>query len=79
VKTEGVGKKVNGTLTQGFLYNRQLQIVAELDGTGAVVSRFVYADRSNVPSFMVKGGQTYRIIVDHLGSPRLVMNTADGA
>jgi hypothetical protein len=64
------GKKVNGVLTQGFLYNSQLQIVAELDGTGAVLSRFVYADRSNVPSFMVKGGTTYRIIADQLGSQR---------
>jgi RHS repeat-associated protein len=73
------GKKVNGVLTQGFLYNSQLQIVAELDGTGAVVSRFVYADRSNVPSFMLKGGTTYRIIADQLGSPRLVVNSTDGS
>jgi RHS repeat-associated protein len=72
-------KKVNGTLTQGFLYNDQLQIVAELDGAGTVVSRFVYADRSNVPSFMEKGGTTYRIIADQLGSPRLVVNSADGS
>ncbi len=28
---------------------------------------------------MVKGGVTYRIISDHLGSPRLVVNTADGS
>lgn len=27
---------------------------------------------------MVKGGSTYRIISDHLGSPRLVINTATG-
>ncbi|MBN1570135.1 MAG: RHS repeat-associated core domain-containing protein, partial [Acidobacteria bacterium] len=73
-----VGKKVTGTPTQGFLYDGQLQIAAELDGSGNVVSRFVYADRSNVPSYMVKSGVTYRIIADHLGSPRLVINTADG-
>jgi RHS repeat-associated protein len=73
-----VGKKINGTLTQGFLYDGQLQIVAELDGPGNVVSRFVYGDRSNVPSYMIKGGITYRIIADHLGSPRIVVNTTDG-
>ena len=28
---------------------------------------------------MVKGGVTYRIISDHLGSPRLIVNTATGA
>jgi len=34
--------------------------------------------KPNVPDYMVKGGVTYRIISDHLGSPRLVVNTADG-
>ncbi len=29
-----IGKKVNGTLIQGFLYQNQLNPVAELDGTG---------------------------------------------
>ena len=73
-----VGKKVNGTLTQGFLYNGQLQIIAELDGSNAVVSRFIYASKPNVPDYMLKGGNTYRIISDHLGSPRLVIDTATG-
>jgi len=72
-----VGKKVNGTLTQGFLYKDQLNPVAELDGTGAVVARFVYGSKANVPDYMVKAGVTYRIISDHLGSPRLVINTTD--
>lgn len=74
-----VGKKVNGTLVQGFLYQGQLQPVAELDGSGAVVSRFVYASKANVPDYMVKGGGTYRIISDHLGSPRLVVDITTGA
>jgi RHS repeat-associated protein len=74
-----IGKKVNGALTQGFAYDGQLQIVAELDGSGNVISRFVYGDRGNVPSYMIKGGITYRIIADQLGSPRLVVNSANGA
>ena len=73
-----IGKKVNGVLTQGFLYQSQLAPVAELDGTGAAVSRFVYATRVNVPDYVVKGGQTYRLLLDHLGSVRLVVNTVDG-
>jgi RHS repeat-associated protein len=73
-----IGKKVNGSLTQGWLYNGQLQIVAELDGAGNVTSRFIYADRANVPAYLVKAGATYRIIADHLGSPRLIINTATG-
>jgi len=73
-----VGKKVNGTLEKGWLYKDGLNPIAELDGTGAVVSRFIYATRSNVPDFIIKGGNTYRIISDHLGSPRLVIDTATG-
>ncbi len=73
-----IGKKVDGTLEQGFIYKDQLNPVAELDGTGSVVSRFVYASRANVPDFMIKGGNTYRIISDHLGSPRLVIDVATG-
>lgn len=73
-----IGKKVNGTLVQGWLYEDQLRPVAELDGTGAVVSRFVYGDRINVPEYMVKGGVTYRFVLDHLGSVRLVVNSQTG-
>jgi RHS repeat-associated protein len=73
-----VGKKVNGALTQGLLYQGQLQVVAELNSTGALVSRFVYAERENVPSYMVKGGVNYRIVSDHLGSVRAVVNSSNG-
>lgn len=72
-----IGKKVNGTLSQGFLYQDQLKPVAELDGNGNIIARFVYATAANVPDYMIKGGNTYRIIKDHLGSPRLVVNIAD--
>ena len=74
-----VGKKVNGTLEKAWLYKDSLNPVAELDGAGAVVSRFVYASRSNIPDFIIKGGNTYRVISNHLGSPRLVVDTATGA
>ncbi|NJD69194.1 MAG: RHS repeat-associated core domain-containing protein, partial [candidate division NC10 bacterium] len=74
-----IGKKVNGTLTQGFLYQSQLNPVAELDGTGAVISRFVYGSRANVPDYVIKNGVTYRIVSDHLGSPRLVVDVATGS
>ena len=70
-----VGKKVNGVLVQAFLYQDQLEPVAELDGAGNLVSRFVYASRANTPDYMIKGGVTYRVLSDHLGSPRLVINT----
>ena len=74
-----VGKKVNGALVQGFLYQGQLRPVAELDSSGNIVSRFVYDKGINVPDYMVREGVTHRIVTDHLGSPRLVVNTTTGA
>jgi RHS repeat-associated protein len=74
-----VGKRVNGSLVQGFLYEDQLEPVAELDGAGNVVSRFVYGSRENTPDYMVRGGAMYRILSDHLGSPRLVVDASTGA
>ncbi len=74
-----IGKKVDGILVQGFLYQDQLNPVAELDGTGNITARFVYGSKSNVPDYMIKNNVTYRIVSDHLGSPRLIVNTTDGA
>ncbi len=73
-----IGRKVNGTLGQGFLYQDDLNPIAELDGAGTVVSRFVYATQANVPDYLVKGGNTYRIVTDQLGSVRLVINIGTG-
>jgi RHS repeat-associated protein len=73
-----VGKKVNGTPVQGFLYSGQLRPVAEFDGSGTITARFIYGTRGNVPDYIVKGGHTYRILTDHLGSLRLVIDTTTG-
>jgi RHS repeat-associated protein len=74
-----IGRKLNGVLTQGFLYQGQLAPIAELDGSNNIVSRFVYGTRVNVPEYMLKAGVTYRFLTDHLGSVRLVVNTTTGA
>ena len=74
-----VGKKVNGALVEGFLYEGQLRPVAWLDGTGAVQATFVYGTRVNVPEYMVTQSGNYRILADHLGSPRLVVDASTGA
>ena len=73
-----VGKRVDGMLVQGFIYGDQLNPVAEVNGAGAVVSRFVYGTKPNVPDYMVRGGNTYRIISDHLGSVVAVVDVATG-
>jgi RHS repeat-associated protein len=73
-----VGRKIGGNLQTGYLYEDQLRVVAELDGGGQVVSRFVHGTKANVPELIVKAGVTHRIVTDQLGSPRLVVNIANG-
>jgi RHS repeat-associated protein len=73
-----IGKRINDVLVQGFLYKDTLNPVAELDGTGNVRSRFVYGTRNNVPDYMIRDGNIYRIISDLLGSVRIVIDTATG-
>jgi RHS repeat-associated protein len=73
-----IGKKLNGEFIQGLLYHDHLNPVAEIDGEGRVVSRFVYASRPHVPDYMFKGETTYRLVADHLGSVRLVVDGATG-
>ena len=74
-----IGRKVDGVLENAWLYKDDLNPIAELDGAGNVISRFVYASKVNVPDYVIKGGVTYRIISDHLGSPRLIIDTTTGA
>lgn len=71
-------KNANGALVQSFLYQDRLKPIVELDGNNSVVSRFIYAGRSNVPDYMVKDGVAYRFITDQLGSPRLLVDTSSG-
>ncbi|MBK9066951.1 MAG: RHS repeat-associated core domain-containing protein [Gemmatimonadetes bacterium] len=74
-----VGRKWNGAVTHRWLYQNQLNPIAELDSAGALVSRFVYGNRANVPDYLVRGGAVYRLVTDHLGSVRAVVDTATGA
>jgi RHS repeat-associated protein len=81
--TDGYGRRIakkrNGDLVQGFLYGDEaLGPVAELDAQGNLKSRFVYATRSNVPDYMIRNGVTYRIVSDHLGSPRMIVDISSG-
>ena len=73
-----VGKKVDGALVGAWLYQGDLMPVAELDGSGNVVARFIAAEGVNVPELMVRGDSTYRLVRDQLGSVRLVVNVASG-
>ena len=73
-----VAKKVDGALTQRWLYSNGVNIVAEIGPTGAV-TRFVYGARASVPDHMIRNGVIYRFIVDHLGSVRYVLDATTGS
>jgi RHS repeat-associated protein len=74
-----IARKIDGVTVQRWLYSGMGQIVAELDGSGAVVKRFVYGVDSRVPDYMIAGGVTYRLLEDHRGSIRAVTNVSTGA
>ena len=74
-----VGKRVNGILVRRFLYLDTLKPLAELDADNRILSYFVFGSRENVPDCVVNEGRAYRIVADHLGSPRLVFDVATGA
>ncbi len=72
-----IGKKINGTLAETYLWDGQLRLVHETQGTHQL--GFAYANRVNVPDLMTRDGVPYRIITDQLGSVRLVVNLNDGS
>lgn len=49
-----VAKLVNGVRVRAWIYGDQLRPIAELEGSGAVVARFVYGTRANAPDYMVR-------------------------
>jgi RHS repeat-associated protein len=73
-----VSRTLNNVVTQRWVYEDQLAPAAEINGSGQVVARYVYGTRNHIPDYVVKGDTTYRIISDHLGSVRLVINAATG-
>lgn len=62
-----------------YLYGDQYRIVATLDASNNVISRYVYGTHVNVPDYVVSGGVTYRVITDERGSVRQLVNSATGA
>lgn len=53
--------------------------MAELDGGGNVVSRFVYATLDYSPDLLMHADTVYRVVTDQLGSVRAIVRTSDGA
>jgi RHS repeat-associated protein len=73
-----IAKKLDGKILEQYIYQNQLQIAAVLDGSGNVVSRFIYGSKTNSPDYMIRDGRTYKMITDHLGSPRAIVDADSG-
>jgi len=73
-----VGKKINGKLVRGWVYQDQTQLVGELDSEGKLVKQFVYGSKTNVPDYMFYQSKEYRIISDQVGTPKLVVDSVSG-
>ncbi|MFL6139472.1 MAG: RHS repeat-associated core domain-containing protein [Frankiaceae bacterium] len=73
-----VAKKRDGVVVERWLYGTTGAPVAALDAAGNVTATYVYGSRSQVPDLILSGGRTYRVVSDQLGSPRLVVDTANG-
>jgi RHS repeat-associated protein len=62
---------LNGHITKRWVYQDQLTLVAELDSAGNISVLFG-------PGYIVKNDTTYKLITDHLGSVRMVINASTG-
>jgi len=75
---ERVGREVDGRLVAGYLYDAAGNVIAETDGGGAVVARFGYDELGHL-ALVQRGGTTYRVLTDPVGSPLLVIDSQTGA
>ncbi len=66
-----VGRKVNGIVKNRWIYSGQLHPIAEIDSAGNIIATYH-------AGYMQRGDTAYRIIRDHLGSVRMVMNAQTG-
>ncbi len=70
-----IARSVDNVRTHAWIYGEGLMPLAEFDGTGTLVQSFIYTVGAS-PTAFIKWGQTFHIISDHLGSPRLIVDSA---
>jgi len=74
-----VARKFNDSTTQIWLYGDAINPVAQLDGTNQIIQKYIYASRAQVPDYIDDDSKQYKVISDHLGSVRLVVDASDGS
>ncbi|HSA32775.1 MAG TPA: RHS repeat-associated core domain-containing protein [bacterium] len=73
-----IAKSVDGVVTERFIYFGQLRPAAKMNGDGTVAETYIYGTKANVPEYVLRNGNRYRVVTDHLGSVRMVVDVADG-
>ena len=72
-----IGRTVGGALDRAWLWSGD-KVVAEYDGSGALISTFVYGSRPNVPDYLVASGRTWAVVTDLRGSVRAIVDPYTG-
>lgn len=70
-----IAKKVNGVITEKYLWQGLTRLLAVYDGGNSLIMRFQYAD-GRLPVAMTKGGATYYLGYDQVGSLRIVTDNS---
>jgi RHS repeat-associated protein len=69
-----IAKKVDGAITEKYLWQGLTRLLAVYDGSENLVMRFEYAN-GRMPMAMSKAGSTYYLTYDQVGSLRIVADT----
>ncbi len=69
-----IAKKINGVIIEKYLWKDSITLLAVYDGNNNLISRFNYAD-GRMPVSMTKGGTTYYLAYDQVGSLRAVADS----
>ncbi len=70
-KNRRIGRRVNGVVTNRWLYAGQQHPIADLDSAGKIIA--IYHG-----NYLKRGDTLFSIIRDHLGSVRMVVNVETG-
>ena len=73
-----VVRKINGRVTNRYIWQDQLRLAAELNADGTMRQQYVYSDGVNSPDYMVFKGERYLFVKDHRGSITQVIEVDTG-
>jgi RHS repeat-associated protein len=70
-----IAKKVDGVITEKYLWQGLTRLLAVYDGTGNLLMRFLYAD-GRMPVAVERGGAIYYLTYDQVGTLRVVADSS---